>query len=307
MVDGHKDNGWLGLTGDVCVVTGAVGGMGTAIAAELAHAGARLALVDISEEHTAAYAAQLAAEYGVEARGYGCDVSDADDVEIVKNRIVADFDTVDVLVNTVGILRFAPLEDLPLSDWKDVINVNLTGAFILSQAFGKVMLEHRAGRIVHISTVASHSPETFSGAYSCAKAGLGMLSKMIAAEWGPFGIRSNCVCPCFVKTPMSASFYADPKVTEERERLIASRRIGEVQDIANAVAFLASKRSDFVNGDEVSVDGGFHLMMGDLTPKPGGRRQFAINSLKQRGLLPESGPEINPAAEPETNAEGAQA
>lgn len=233
-MDERTDGGWLGIAGDVCVVTGAVGGMGTAIAAELAHAGARLALVDIGEEHTAAYAAQLAAEYGVDAHGYGCDVSDADDVEILRNRIVEDFGTVDVLVNTVGILRFAPLEDLPLADWKDVINVNLTGAFILSQAFGKVMLEHKSGRIVHISTVASHSPETFSGAYSCAKAGLGMLSKMIAAEWGPFGIRSNCVCPCFVKTPMSASFYADPKVTEERERLIASRRIGEVEDSAVA-------------------------------------------------------------------------
>lgn len=280
-----RPGAWLGIQGDVCVVTGAVGGMGTAIADELAAAGARLALVDVDEERTAAYAAQLAERYGVEARGYGCDIADADAVDALRGRVIDDFGTVDVLVNTVGILRFAPLEDLPLADWRDVIDVNLTGAFILSQTFGTVMLEHRSGRIVHISTVASHSPETFSGAYSCAKAGLGMLSKMIAAEWGPFGIRSNCVCPCFVKTPMSASFYEDPKVTEERERLIASRRIGEVQDIANAVAFLASPRSDFVNGDEINVDGGFHLMMGDLTPKPGGRRQFAVESLRSRGLL----------------------
>ena len=279
------DYGWLGLEGDVCVVTGAVGGMGTAIAEELACAGARLALVDVDETRTADYASQLHEAHGVDARGYGCNIADAESVAALKERVLADFGTVDVLVNTVGILRFAPLEDLPLSDWRDVVDVNLTGAFIVSQAFGKVMLEHRSGRIVHISTVASHSPETFSGAYSCAKAGLGMLSKMIAAEWGPFGIRSNCVCPCFVKTPMSASFYADPKVTEERERLIASRRIGEVKDIADAVAYLASPRSDFVNGDEISVDGGFHLMMGDLTPKPGGRRQFALNSLKERGLL----------------------
>ena len=292
MTDGTKTTdvvdggyGWLGLAGDVCVVTGAVGGMGTAIAEELARAGARLALVDVDETRTADYAARLRETHGVDAHGYGCDIADADAVAALKERVLADFGTVDVLVNTVGILRFAPLEDLPLSDWRDVVDVNLTGAFIVSQTFGKVMLEHRSGRIVHISTVASHSPETFSGAYSCAKAGLGMLSKMIAAEWGPFGIRSNCVCPCFVKTPMSASFYADPKVTEERERLIASRRIGEVKDIADAVAYLASPRSDFVNGDEISVDGGFHLMMGDLTPKPGGRRQFALNSLKERGLL----------------------
>lgn len=284
-MEAEEKRDWLGIAGDVCVVTGAVGGMGTAICGELAKAGARLAMVDVSEEATGQFADEIGSTYGVEAKGYGCDISDAEDVAILKDKVVADFGTVDVLVNTVGILRFAPLEDLPLGDWRDVVDVNLTGAFILSQTFGKVMLEHKSGRIVHISTVASHSPETFSGAYSCAKAGLGMLSKMIAAEWGPFGIRSNCVCPCFVKTPMSASFYSDPKVTEERERLIASRRIGEVEDIANAVAFLASPKSDFVNGDEISVDGGFHLMMGDLTPKPGGRRQFAVNSLKQRGLI----------------------
>ena len=155
---------WLGLAGDVCVVTGAIGGMGTAICGELAKAGARLALVDVSEEATRTFAVEVAQTYGAEAKGYGCDISDAADVEILRNKIVADFGTVDVLVNAVGILRFAPLEDLPLQDWKDVINVNLTGAFILSQAFGKVMLQHKSGRIVHISTVASHSPETVSGA-----------------------------------------------------------------------------------------------------------------------------------------------
>lgn len=101
---------------------------------------------------------------------------------------------------------------------------------------------------------------------------------------GPYGVRSNCVCPCFVKTPMSANFYADPEVEKSRSRLIATRRIGEVTDIANAVMFLSSTRSDFTTGAEIMVDGGFSNMMGDLTAKPGGRRAYAENYLKNRGV-----------------------
>ncbi|MDU4970642.1 MAG: SDR family oxidoreductase, partial [Atopobium minutum] len=126
--------------------------------------------------------------------------------------------------------------------------------------------------------------ETFSGVYSSTKAGVNMLSKMLAAEWGPYGVRSNCVCPCFVKTPMSASFYADPEVEKSRSRLIATRRIGEVTDIANAVMYLASTRSNFTTGAEIMVDGGFSNMMGEMTAKPGGRRAFAENYLKKQGI-----------------------
>ena len=156
------------------------------------------------------------------------------------------------------------MEDLPLSDWEQVLNVNLTGYFITSQRFGREMIKAGQGRLVHISTVASHSPETFSGVYSSTKAGVNMMSKMLAAEWGPYGVRSNCVEPCFVKTPMSANFYADPEVEKSRSRLIATRRIGEVSDI--------------------KVDGGFSNMMGDLTAKPGGRRAYADNYLKNKGV-----------------------
>ena len=210
--------------------------------------------------------------------------TDEAEVQAAVDATIANFGRVDVLVNTAGILRFAAMEDLPLSDWNEVINVNLTGYFITSQRFGREMIKAGQGRLVHISTVASHSPETFSGVYSSTKAGVNMMSKMLAAEWGPYGVRSNCVEPCFVKTPMSASFYADPEVEKSRSRLIATRRIGEVSDIANAVMFLASTRSDFTTGDAIKVDGGFSNMMGDLTAKPGGRRAFADNYLKNKGV-----------------------
>jgi len=260
---------WLKLEGDVCAVTGALGGMGVEICREFARNGANVVLLDLDEEKVKA----AAAEFGIHAEGYKMNATDEAEVQAAVDATIAGFGRVDVLVNTAGILCFAAMEDLPLSDWNEVINVNLTGYFITSQRFGREMIKAGQGRLVHISTVASHSPETFSGVYSSTKAGVNMMSKMLAAEWGPYGVRSNCVEPCFVKTPMSASFYADPEVEKSRSRLIA-----------NAVMFLASKRSDFTTGDAIKVDGGFSNMMGDLTAKPGGRRAFADNYLKNKGV-----------------------
>ena len=277
-------NNWLNLEGEVCAVTGALGGMGTEICREFARNGANVVLLDLDEEKVRAAAAELASEFGIHAEGYRMNATNEDEVQAAVDATIADFGRVDVLVNTAGILRFSPMEDLPLSDWNDVINVNLTGTFIASQRFGREMIKQGAGRLVHISTAASYQPETFSGVYSSTKAGVNMMSKMMAAEWGPYGVRSNCVCPCFVKTPMSASFYADPEVELSRSRLIATRRIGEVTDIANAVMFLASTRSDFTTAAEIMVDGGFSNMMGEMTAKPGGRRAFAENYLKGRGV-----------------------
>lgn len=270
-------NNWLGLEGDICVITGAVGGMGVEICREFAKQKANLVLIDLDEAKCQAYANQLATEYGIKAIGLACNTTEEQDVDAAVALVKREFGRCDVLVNTAAILRFCPLEDLPLEEWNLTINVNMTGYFLMSQRFGRLMIEQKSGRIVHISTVASHTPETYSGAYSSTKAGVSMLSKQIAAEWGQFGIRSNAICPCFVKTPLSKKFYEDKEVEQGRTRMIASRRIGETLDIANAVLYLASKRSDYSNGTELVVDGGYEVMLGDLAPRPGGRRQFAIN------------------------------
>lgn len=270
-------NNWLGLEGDICVITGAVGGMGVEICREFAKQKANLVLIDLDEAKCQAYANQLATEYGIKAIGLACNTTEEQDVDAAVALVKKEFGRCDVLVNTAAILRFCPLEDLPLEEWNLTINVNMTGYFLMSQRFGRLMIEQKSGRIVHISTVASHTPETYSGAYSSTKAGVSMLSKQIAAEWGQFGIRSNAICPCFVKTPLSKKFYEDKEVEQGRTRMIASRRIGETLDIANAVLYLASKRSDYSNGTELVVDGGYEVMLGDLAPRPGGRRQFAIN------------------------------
>jgi len=270
-------NSWLGLDGKVVVITGAVGGMGTKFCEEFAKQGANIALVDMLEDKTEAAAKKLATEYGVKTVAVVCNTTSEADVDAAVKKVVDTFGVVDILVNTAAILRFSPLEDLRLDEWKAALNVNLTGYFLMSQRFGKVMIQQKHGNMVHISTVASRYPETYSGAYSTTKAGVNMMSKQMAAEWGQYGVRSNCVLPCLVKTPLSANFYSDPKVEEGRKRLVASKRIGNLDDIANTVLWLASDRSDYTNGGEVTVDGGLNMMMSDMIPKPGGRRQYAID------------------------------
>ncbi|MFD0898113.1 SDR family NAD(P)-dependent oxidoreductase [Loigolactobacillus binensis] len=267
---------WLGLEDKVVVVTGAVGGMGTKFTEEYAKQGAKIALVDMIADKTEARAKELHAKYNVDTLAVKCNTTDEAEVDAAVKAVVDHFGRVDVLVNTAAILRFSPLEDLRLDEWKMALNVNLTGYFLVSQRFGQVMIKQHKGTMVHISTIASRFPETYSGAYSTTKAGVNMLSRQIAAEWGEYGVRSNCVLPCLVKTPLSADFYSDPKVEAGRKKLTASKRIGTLDDIANTVLYLSSDRSDYTNGGEVTVEGGFGIMMGDQIPKPGGRREYAV-------------------------------
>ena len=268
---------WLGLEGKVVVITGAVGGMGTKFSNDFAEQGANIVLVDLLKDKTEALAKEISDKYSVKTLAIQCNTTDETEVDTAVKEVVDKFGKVDVLVNTAAILRFSPLEDLRLDEWQQALNVNITGYFLMSQRFGKVMIKQGHGTLVHISTAASLSPETYSGAYSTTKAAVNMMSKQMAAEWGQFGLRSNCVLPCLVKTPLSENFYSDPKVEDGRKRLVASKRIGNLTDISNTVLFMASDRSDYTNGSEVMVDGGIHMMISDMIPKPGGRRQYAID------------------------------
>lgn len=270
-----KDS-WLRLADKVVIVTGGVGGMGTRFCADFAQQGAKVVVCDLNGDKATQYAQELQTKYGVETLGVSCNTTKEVDVDAAVASVIEKFGRIDILVNTAAILKFSPLEDLGFDEWKQTVDVNLNGYFLMSQRVGQVMIKQNKGSMVHVSTIASRFPETYSGAYSTTKAGVNMMSRQMAAEWGQFGIKSNCVLPCFVKTPLSAPFYADPEVEQGRKRLTASKRIGDLSDISNAVLFLASDRSDYTNGGEVTVEGGFGIMMGDMTPKPGGRRQYAI-------------------------------
>jgi glucose 1-dehydrogenase len=257
-----KAGDWLGLTDRVCVVTGGGSGIGRAVAVGLAEAGARVAVLDLN----AASAEAVAGE--IKAAG-ACNTSDQTAVVTTAANVAKDIGPCDVLVNNAGILRPGPLESLSLELWNQIIAVNLTGYFLCAQAFGKQMLARKSGVMVHIASIAGKMPQTHSGAYSVTKAGVIMLSRQIATEWGPLGIRSNAVCPGTIRTPLSEEFYKDPNVQASRERVIPVGRIGYPKDIADSVVFLASDRSAFVSGEDILVDGGLEKAIMGLIPRPG--------------------------------------
>ena len=260
-----------GLAGRVCVVTGAGSGIGRGIALAFAASGARVAVLDRDEQGREA-TAEAIRRSGAEATAFDCDVADAASVGAAAERTAAAFGACDVLVNNAGIIRPGALETLSIGEWNALLSVNLTGYFLCSQAFGRQMRARGKGALVHVASIAATHPTPFSGAYNVAKAGVTMLSRQLAVEWGPHGIRSNAVHPGMILTPMSQSMYDQPGVAERRSEAIPAGRIGRPEDVADAVVFLASDRAAYITGDEVTVDGGFTRMLLSLVPRAGYER-----------------------------------
>jgi len=238
----------------VAVVTGAAQGIGARIAEVLAAEGYALALIDRQE---------CAAGGAVGVVG---DVTSEDDVNALAATVRERFGRVDVVVNNAGIACISPAEQTPLDLWRQVIDVNLTGPFVVSQVFGRMMLaadpDPVAGRgaIVNIASVAGLKGVADRSAYNASKHGLVGLTRTLAVEWGGRGIRVNAVCPGWVKTPMDDASqgegaYGDTDITEH----VPLGRFATPDDVAQAVAFLADPaRSAFVNGVTLSVDGGWY-------------------------------------------------
>ena len=265
---GQNSSDWLGLSNRVCVVTGGGGGIGRAVAVSLARAGAQVAAIDLDQRGLERTREQLLQVGGSHAMTR-CDTTSAESVAVASETIERALGPCDVLVNTAAVLRPGGLDTLSLAEWNAVLSVNLTGYFLCAQVFGRQMRALGRGSLVHIASIAGSHAQGRSGAYSVSKAGVVMLSRQLASEWGPLGIRSNVVSPGMVITPMSQSFYDTPGVTERRAAVTPARRVGMPQDIAEAVLFLASDRSSYVTGDEITVDGGYVRTLMNLVPRPG--------------------------------------
>jgi NAD(P)-dependent dehydrogenase (short-subunit alcohol dehydrogenase family) len=261
---------WLGLQGKVCVVSGAGGGIGRAVALGMAEAGASVVLLDSNGDACRATAEALGPT-GAKTLALECDIADPDSVAAAERASQA-VGPCDVLVNNAGMLRAGPLTTVSMEDWNRLLAVNLTGYLLCAQAFGKAMIDRGRGAIVHTASIAGSNAQGFSGAYSVSKAGVLMLSRQLAVEWGPHGVRSNVMSPGLVRTPMSETFYQDPQVLQRRSAAIPLGRIGTPEDMAQVVMFLASDRAAFVNGQEIIVDGGFEHMLMSLVPRPGFER-----------------------------------
>jgi NAD(P)-dependent dehydrogenase (short-subunit alcohol dehydrogenase family) len=254
-VSGHD---CYGLADRVCVVTGSAGGIGRAVALALAAEGAKVAILDRNEEG-AVETLQLVEQAGGEGVALGCDVSDPASVEAAQAAVRARFGEADVLVNNAALIRPGALRDITLADWNALISVNLTGYLICAQTFGRPMLARGGGVLVHTSSIAAGIPIANAGGYSVVKAAVSMLSRTFALEWAPHGVRSNAVLPGLINTPMTKAVYDRPDLAARRAALVPSGRIGLPGDIANAVVFLASPLSEYVNGAELVVDGALSL------------------------------------------------
>ena len=256
---------WLGIDGKIAVVTGAAGGIGKAIAAAFREAGCKVAVLDINRDAARAVAAEL----GKDALAIGCDVTSADSVSAAAAVVAEAFGDADILVNNAAYLSPGSLDEVDVAAWQRMLDVNLTGYLRCAQAFGAPMLARGSGALVHIGSISGNHQQAFSNAYSASKAGVSMLSRQLAYEWGPRGVRSNVVSPGLVRTALSEAFYTDEKTRAAREKVVPLRRIGRVDDIADAVLYFASERASYVTGEEIIIDGGYAQTLMSHVPRPG--------------------------------------
>lgn len=261
-------NSWLALADQVCVVTGAASGIGASVAELLCEQGARVAMVD-RDANTLKNTAETLKRKGGNVLPLICDMSNPDEIQETALKVLSNWQRCDVLVNNAGLLLAGALRDVSLQDWQYVLSVNLTGYLLCSRAFFDSMKTTGRGSIVNIASISGLFPQSGSGAYSASKAGVLQLSRQMAVEWGPSGIRSNAICPGMIRTALSAKFYEEPGFEEKRSAVTANRRVGEPSDIANIALFLASNRSNYMNGAELVVDGGMQCMLMDMVPRPG--------------------------------------
>jgi meso-butanediol dehydrogenase / (S,S)-butanediol dehydrogenase / diacetyl reductase len=230
------------LTDKVVVVTGGASGIGAACCARLAREGAQVAMLDINADGADGMMALRAS------------VTDPDAVAAAMNACAARFGRIDGLVNSAGIAIRKAAVDLDDTDWQRVIDVNLRGAFLCS----KYAIPHmRDGSIVHISSVVGLTGVRNRAAYSASKGGLIALTRNMAMDYANQRIRVNCVCPGFVRTPFTASIFADEKKKATLTTLHPLGRLGEPEDIANAILFLLSDDASWITGQAIAVDGGF--------------------------------------------------
>ncbi len=237
-------------------ITGAAQGIGAQTARVLAAAGYNLALNDLKQPTATLETLQ---GYGIQAIAVLGDVSSEADVQRMCGATLEIFGSVDALVNNAGISFIKPAEDISLTQWQRVLEVNLTGPFLTSQIFGRAMLKAGSGAIVNVSSVAGLLGVADRAAYNASKHGLIGLTRTLAAEWGGRGVRVNAVCPGWVKTEMDAADMGSGAYTDaDIHGRVPMARFASPDDIAQAIAFLCDpQKSAFVNGHALSVDGGW--------------------------------------------------
>ncbi|NOY57362.1 MAG: SDR family oxidoreductase [Calditrichaeota bacterium] len=243
------------LTGKVALITGSGRGIGFVLAKGLGQAGAKIVLNDIDEDRLKQAVALLKRE-GVDAYGRIFDVRKEkmiqEQVRLVENEI----GTIDILVNNAGIQIRAPLEQFKEESWRQILDINLTGAFLTSKTVVQGMIKRKSGKIINICSIQSELARPTIAPYAASKGGLKMLTRGMATDWGKYNIQVNGIAPGYFKTEMTKKLYEDEKFNAWLCSRTPANRWGEPEELIGAAIFLASRASDYVNGHIIYVDGG---------------------------------------------------
>lgn len=252
------------LAGQKALVTGASSGIGKAVAIGLGRAGADVVVNYISNQDTAQEVVEQIQGFGCQALAIRADVSNEAEVQAMFKTMIETFGTIDILVANAGLQRDAAFEQMTLEQWHKVIDVNLTGQFLCArEAIQEFMrrgvreeVSVAAGKIICMSSVHQIIPWAGHVNYAASKGGINMLMQSLAQEFAPLRVRVNSIAPGAIRTPINQSAWETPEAYAKLMELVPYRRIGEPEDIAQAVIFLASDMSDYINGTTLLVDGG---------------------------------------------------
>ncbi len=248
------------LKGKVAVITGGGGGLGTQMAQAFADAGCTIVLCSRKLENCEAAAEELT-KLGAQVQAYACDVTDQEQVKQLVEHVIAEFGSIDILVNNSGTTWGETVEDMPLHAWEKVMTVNVTGTFLMSQEVGKHMIKQQSGKIINIASVAglkAEPPEVLNAiGYSTSKGAVVHFTKDLARKWAEHNINVNAIAPGFFPSKMTRV------VLEQRGDAIKEKnpmkRIGGEHDLKGVTLFLGSRASDFVTGQIIAIDGGASL------------------------------------------------
>jgi len=245
------------LDGKIAVVTGGAGGIGEALALGLAYHGATVVVSSRNQQAIDAVAAQITAETGREAIAVASDVTDEASLQNLVDTVMEKYGRVDMLVNAMGMNIKREAFDYPLDDWDKLFDVNVKGTMAACKAFGRVMRDQQGGAIVNLSSVRGIRGYTGGNTGYCAtKGAVELITKALALEWAPHGIRVNALGPALVITPGTKHIAEDPKLAAKYAAAVPMGRIGLPEDMVGAVVYLCSDAASFVSGQTIYVDGG---------------------------------------------------
>ena len=245
------------LDGKVAIVTGGAGGIGEALALGLGYQGATVVVSSRNQEAIDAVAEKISAETGSEAVAVAADVTDEASIQALVDTVVEKFGKIDILVNAMGMNIKRDAFDYPLEDWDKLFEVNVKGTMAACKAVGKVMRDQQGGAIVNLSSVRGIRGYTGGNSGYCAtKGAVELITKALALEWAPSGIRVNALGPALVITPGTKHIAEDPQLAAKYAAAVPLGRIGLPEDMVGAVVYLCSDAASFVSGQTIYVDGG---------------------------------------------------